>query len=137
MESTNKSIDLLPKPWSSLVEGDEGCISPSNKQLCLCRAENKLCCTCTAAFQTCFNVTPILLLNIVLLKRSMPKLIEGSISSKVDVACGSSPVPISRVGVKLRKVQKWFFKKSRKLKKIKIEISDPNRFCFFVLSLSL
>ena len=31
----SRSLETLDKSWSSLVEGDEGCISPSAKLLCL------------------------------------------------------------------------------------------------------
>ena len=47
-------------PQSSLVEGDEGCISPSGKLQCLLQIE-KLCSTCMASFHRCLNIGPMLL----------------------------------------------------------------------------
>ena len=36
-EYVNKNTFERAAPWSSLVEGDEGCIGPSGKLLCLCQ----------------------------------------------------------------------------------------------------
>ena len=44
--------DESTQPWSSLVEGDEGCIDPSGKLSCLWQTPPKLCNTWMASFNT-------------------------------------------------------------------------------------
>ena len=46
-------------PWSSLVVGDEDCIRPSTKLLCLCKTFSTVCSTFMALFHTCLTVGPI------------------------------------------------------------------------------
>ena len=58
----------VKKLWSSLVEGDEDCIGPIGKLLCLWQTQNKICCTCMATFQTCW-ADPVV--HHLLLKSSM------------------------------------------------------------------
>ena len=57
--------------WSSLVEGADGCISPSGKLLCLWQAQNKFYYACMETFHTCLTVGPIWLLISFELKSSM------------------------------------------------------------------
>ena len=48
-----------PYPWSSLVQGDEGCIGAISKMLCMWQTQNNWCLPCMANFHTCLTVGPI------------------------------------------------------------------------------
>ena len=63
--------DMGVQSPSTKVEGDEGCIGPSGKLLCMWRTKNKICCTSMATFRTCLTVVPIWVYNLLLLKSSM------------------------------------------------------------------
>ena len=61
------------EPWSSLVVGDEGCISPSRKLLCT-KMPKIICSTCMECFHTCLTNGLMQLFNVhmLLFKSSLP-----------------------------------------------------------------
>ena len=56
-------------PWSSLVVGDEGCIGPSRKLLCLCQTCQKLCTNGIIPYMFDCWANPVV--HLLLLKSSM------------------------------------------------------------------
>ena len=51
-----EQIQILNRKWSSLDKGDESCIGPSDKLLCLWQTQNNLCRTGVAKFHTSLTV---------------------------------------------------------------------------------
>ena len=69
---------LYSKPWSSLLEGDEGCIGPNGKRLCLRTTQEVMQQHMHGIMPYIFDCWADLVVHLLLLKISMAKLFDQS-----------------------------------------------------------